>query len=275
MYVKKVGGSASLGSGDGITFAYSLFTQDYNRYFRGDTRSTNLNAYITSDAALAETELVFMLQCWRANTVFNNFKFQIEIVPGTAAPTTYAPYIGQTATLTLPRTIYGGTVDAVTGEGKEMYALITLDGSEGWYTLTDYVNTFFWGGFPVWGSNRQPEKAYCPIATYNTHRRVDADGEFAIAGFETDPGWIGFKFTAYTLETWKAYLAAQYAAGTPVQVCYKLATTTPFTATGAQPISALSGVNTVLTDADSATVTGRADPIKRITDLEDAVASMT
>lgn len=113
MYVKKVGGSASLGSGDGITFAYSLFTQDYNRYFRGDTRSTNLNAYIASDAALAETELVFMLQCWRANTVFNNFKFQIEVVPGTTAPTTYAPYTGQTATITLPRTIYGGTVDAV------------------------------------------------------------------------------------------------------------------------------------------------------------------
>lgn len=86
MYVKKVGGSASLGSGDGITFAYSLFTQDYNRYFRGDTRSTNLSAYIASDAALAETELAFMLQCWRANTVFDNFKFQIEVVEGTTAP---------------------------------------------------------------------------------------------------------------------------------------------------------------------------------------------
>ena len=72
-----------------------------------------------------------------------------------------------------------------------------------------------------------------------------------------------------------AYLAAQYAAGTPVQVCYKLAEPAPFTSTGAQPIPALSGTNTVLTDADSATVTGRADPIKRITDLEDAVASMT
>lgn len=47
------------------------------------------------------------------------------------------------------------------------------------------------------------------------------------------------------------------------------------TATGAQPISALSGANTVITDADSVTVTGRADPIKRIIDLEDAVASMT
>lgn len=62
---------------------------------------------------------------------------------------------------------------------------------------------------------------------------------------------------------------------TGAQVAYKLAEPISFTATGAQPISALSGVNTVLTDADSATVTGRADPIKRITDLEDAVASMT
>ena len=72
-----------------------------------------------------------------------------------------------------------------------------------------------------------------------------------------------------------AYLAAQYAAGTPVQICYKLAEPVPFTATGAQPLPALKGTNTVLTDADSATVTGRADPIKRITDLEDAVASQT
>lgn len=30
----------------------------------------------------------------------------------------------------------------------------------------------------------------------------------------------------------------------------------------------------MLTDADSATVTGRADPFKKITDLEDAVASI-
>lgn len=55
----------------------------------------------------------------------------------------------------------------------------------------------------------------------------------------------------------------------------ELAEPIPFTATGAQPLPALAGVNTVLTDADSATVTGRADLIKRITDLEDAVASQT
>lgn len=71
-----------------------------------------------------------------------------------------------------------------------------------------------------------------------------------------------------------AYLAAQYAAGTPVQIAYKLAEPVPFTATGAQPIPALAGANTILTDSDSATVTGRADPIKRIEYLEAAVASI-
>lgn len=76
---------------------------------------------------------------------------------------------------------------------------------------------------------------------------------------------------------WKNYLAAQYAAGTPVCIVFQYANEVnePFTATGAQPLPALAGANTVLTDADSATVTGRADPIKRITDLEDAVASQT
>ena len=260
MYVKKVGGSASLGSGDGITFAYSLFAQDYNRYFRGDTRSTNLNAYIASDAALAETELVFMLQCWRVNTVFNNFKFQIEVVPGTTAPTTYAPYTGQTATLTLPRTIYGGTVDAVTGEGQETWQAKSFNGTENWALYDDGSSAkFFYTADYTVDSE--------PLDTICSH--------FSKAAF-TRGTIIRVYTSVFTdLDAYKDYLTAQYAAGTPVQIAYKLATPTPFTATGAQPIPALSGVNTVITDADSVTVTGRADPIKRITDLEDAVASMT
>ena len=271
MYVKKVGGSASLGSGDGITFAYSLFTQDYNRYFRGDTRSTNLNAYIASDAALAETELVFMLQCWRANTVFDNFKFQIEVVPGTTPPTAYTPYTGQTATLTLPRTIYGGTVDAVTGEGLGMWKLLTLDGTEPWNAVGSGDTLYFQSTSISIGTRVLSRVDYCttfPIASVSSSNTVQG-----VSGWKTSLylRWSTFADVAAL----KSYLAAQYAAGTPVQVCYKLATPTPFIATGAQPIPALPGVNTVLTDADALTVTGRADPIKRITDLEDAVASMT
>lgn len=81
-----------------------------------------------------------------------------------------------------------------------------------------------------------------------------------------------------SLDTWKAYLAAQYAAGTPVTVAYKLAEPIPFTATGSAQLPALDGVNTLLTDADSLTVTGRADPIwwmQGITSRIDALKSVS
>lgn len=268
MYVKKVGGSASLGSGDGITFAYSLFTQDYNRYFRGDTRSTNLNAYIASDAALAETELVFMLQCWRANTVFNNFKFQIEVIPGTTAPTTYTPYTGQTAALTLPSTVYGGTVDAVTGEGQETWKIATIDAKK--IKFSSDGNDRFWN-LPHHTADGATGASKI-ICSHFISSTFSVNEPYAF--FFTQPNRLQNLFSS--LDELNDYCAAQYAAGTPVQIVYQsLKEPVPFTATGAQPIPALPGVNTLMTDANSVTVTGRADPIKRITDLEDAVASMT
>lgn len=132
------------------------------------------------------------------------------IVPGTTAPTAYAPYIGSTNTLTLPETVYGGEVDA---EGK---------GQETWGCIDSYAG-------------------------------------------ETLPAeWICDR--------------AAYAAGTTppngAQVAYKLDNPKPFTATGGAAIPALSGTNTVLTDADSVTVTGRADPIQTIAKLSDRIAAL-
>lgn len=282
MYVKKVGGSASLGSGDGITFAYSLFTTDYNHYFRGDTNSKNLDAYIARDVALVETELIFMTQCWRDGTVFNNFKFQIEVVPGTAAPTTYSPYTGQTATLTLPSTIYGGTVDAVTGEGQETWRLLTLDGTEDWQARNTVDTTKHRFYIKILDRTSVSSTMLSADIVSDRYKTIPANLTYRnVNGISADPGNSKIvdiyddDYSERTLDEWKSYLAAQYAAGTPVQIAYKLATPTPIVSTGAQPIPALPGVNTVITDADSVTVTGRADPIKRITDLEDAVASMT
>lgn len=183
-----------------------------------------------------------------------------------AAPTAYTPYTGQTATITLPRTIYGGTVDAVTGVGKEVWRSITLDG-----VSEKFVNEYddYWNLLPM----NTPG-----ISNQNIDYIVSSHFYHAFGGNIT-----GFLFTTSSMmkryfatpDELNAYIAAQYAAGTPVQIAYKLVTPEPFTATGALPIPALPGVNTIMTDADSVTVTGRADPIKRITDLEDAVASMT
>ena len=287
MYIKKVGGSASLGSGEGITFAYSLFTTDYNHYFRGGTNSTNLDEYIARDVALVETELVFMLQCWRAGTVFNNFKFQIEVVEGTTTPTTYTPYNGQTNTLTLPETVYGGEVDAVSSEGQETQKLVILNGTESWNSWGINAHNPAITGFYTYDINDYDAINSKGICSHLETPNQDVwGGRNAGIGFATVGSSRYFMFSMMTsslpdisagheVASLKAYLAAQNDAGTPVQIAYKLAEPIPFTATGAQPLPALAGVNTVLTDADSATVTGRADPIKRITDSEDAVASQT
>lgn len=210
--------------------------------------------------------------------ILDNVSAKPQIEKGTTA-TTYAPYTGQTATLTLPRTIYGGTVDTVSSEGQETRKLLTLDGTEKWMVSGKFLdNKTDWyyvsskipnavDAVPQKGNEICSHYPHADIANTNTAQGCAIVwGAIRVRWGDTIPD---------DADAWKAYLAAQYAAGTPVQIAYKLAEPVPFTVTGAQPISSLSGVNTVITDADSATVTGRADPIKRITDLEDAVASMT
>lgn len=186
-------------------------------------------------------------------------------------PTAYTPYQGTTRALTLPHTIYGGTVDAVTGEGQEAWKLVTLDGTEPWNAVGSGDTLYFQCTLISIGTRTLSRDDYCttfPIASVSASNTAQG-----VSGWKTS---LYLRWSTFAdVGALKSYLAAQYAAGTPVQVCYKLTEPISFTATGAQLIPALSGVNTVLTDADSVTVTGRADPIKRITDLEDAVASMT
>lgn len=190
--------------------------------------------------------------------------------------------VGQTNTLTLPETVYGGEVDAVTGDGKETWKTLTLDGTEKWgIERTKTPGKFgFTFQVPEIATPESPQikgdivcSQYPAVTANDTYQckngiSVEANNHHYFRIYNDT-------YAGGTTDEWKSHLANQYAAGTPVQVCYKLVEPIPFTATGAQPIPALAGVNTVLTDADSATVTGRADPIKRTTDLEDAVASQT
>lgn len=148
-----------------------------------------------------------------ANKTVNETGY-IFLAPGESAfsASDFEPYQpGTTATLTLSETIYGGTVDAVTGVGSK-----------------------------TWGF----------IASYNG---------------EAIPGeWISDRDV--------------YASGTTpttgAQVAYKLATPEPFQVTGNQPIPALAGENTLLTDGDSLTVSGRSDPTAYIQQqISDAITA--
>lgn len=198
-----------------------------------------------------------------------NFTVQVSLVLGTTAPTTYTPYIGQTNTLTLPETVYGGEVDAVRGDAKETWKTINLP-KTGWVKESTTTFTRF-KNYTALKAPANNKDQFKNILCNVLQSKDTAYGDTAIQLETANDTMLIISVSGIkTLEDFFSFLDAY-----SVQVCYKLATSTPFTATGAQPIPALAGANIVLTDADSATVTGRADPIKRITDLEDAVASQT
>lgn len=217
-----------------------------------------------------------------ASGTLDNVSAKPQIEKGATA-TAYSPYANirpikgrdsvtitrqednQVITLNMPETVYSGEVDAVTGDGKETRKTLTLDGTTNKFTQRDRYWNLPQNSAPGIANSYDTTCSHFPANTFGGNSR----GKYL---YTTAQLMSKYFPDANALN---AYLVAQYVAGSPVQVYYNLTEPVPFTATGAQPIPALAGVNTVLTDADSVTVTGRADPIKRITDLEDAVASQT
>lgn len=190
---------------------------------------------------------------------------QIEI---STAPTAYTPYQGDTLALALPGTVYGGDVDAVTGAGQETWGFCTLTGQEPYHIFSGrfYLDT------PIAHAADDYDAGVCSHYKFMRYAR----GQIGISDrpIYTPNG-------DYTLDddgalAWKSYLAAQYAAGTPVQIAYKLADPVAIQATGNWPLLPITGeTNTIMSDADSVTVTGRADPIRIIQQLQAQLATAT
>ena len=171
-------------------------------------------------------------------------------------------------TINFPKTIYGGELDAVTGEGVETWKYIVLDGTEDWVLSGN--NILFYVHNQDYSISKE---GLCSHLKYFTS--VAGDGIYCLIIGTTMTVALGSALSEqYTVDTWKSYLAAQYAAGTPVTIAYKLATPTAFQATGAQSLPALPGTNTIYTDADSVTVTGRADPVQTINALNERIAAL-
>ena len=180
---------------------------------------------------------------------------------------------GLTRHLTFSSTIYGGEVDAVSGEVAETWGLVTLDGAEKWTVegkfLDNKTDWYYVSSKIPNAVNAVPQKNN-EICSHYPH--ADIANTNTVQGCAIVWGCIRVRWgdtIPDDADAWKAYLAAQYAAGTPVQIAYKLKGPVPFTATGAQPIPALSGANTLLTDADSVSVSGRADLIHIIKKMQE------
>lgn len=79
---------------------------------------TVVNAY----GLRTSTEKSIAITAYLDNAVTYDARIQLAI--GVENLTTYEPYQGSTTTLTLPETIYGGEVDAVTGVGSKEWGYI-------------------------------------------------------------------------------------------------------------------------------------------------------
>lgn len=182
----------------------------------------------------------------------------------------------QVITLTLPETVYGGEVDAVTGDAKETWKTLTLDGTGKWETQTTTIPGKFGFTLHVPGIATPENPGIKGDIVCSQYPAVTANDTYRCENGISVEAQENHYFRIYndthageTADEWKSYLAAQYAARTPVKICYKLKESVPFTAAGAQPIPALSGTNTLLTDADSVSVSGRADLIHIIRKMQE------
>ena len=271
---RRIGFEAALTkASDGlVTYQFSCWINSTSSEFKATGKITVKNVTTLLDdryTKSAKSELFFYVQNMKSGHV-KATNFSIKLVQNTA----YTPYTGQTTALTLPRAIYGGTVDAVSGEGQETWKIydnfnshrINKDGTEaGWVQSEDAVAWYISSLQPALNKPKVLSNVFHTISSIVTTAVPYTMGANA--------NYVAFRLprsVAATEDDVKRWLIAN-----DVKIALEIKDQTPFTATGAQPIPALPGVNTLMTDADSVAVTGRADPIKRITDLEDAVASMT
>lgn len=138
--------------------------------------------------------------------------------------------------ITLPGTIYGGTVDAVTGEGNKEWEVVEFDGTENWQTWGVDKVTIGLTGFYLYAEIPTVENSAdylaCSHLVFNSSSYGGREVGFQ-ASLSGEAYWIftvpntilsNTETDAAAIDSWKSYLAAQAAAGTPVQVAYKLAT---------------------------------------------------
>lgn len=151
-----------------------------------------------------------------SGTTVTNLTIYPQLEEGSEA-TAYEPYQGMTTALE-----DGDSLDLATGEVVRRWKRLELDGTEAW--TASGTNEHGINNFRLW---MNAGKASWPVMVYCTHyveKAVEAEnaqeaGVYLPSGSDT----LFIRDTYTTVEDFKAYLAAQKAAGTPVTVLYKIA----------------------------------------------------
>lgn len=162
-------------------------------------------------------------------------------------------------TVNLGQTVYGGTLDLDTGLLTINKKLYTFDGTEAFSRLTDTTNqkqsnVFFYkitdaakvGLMSSVCSHFKNTNDTVWSETYDGKTGIYCDNYAGSSNYNNK--YFRWGNGSNTVAEFKSFLAAQYAAGTPVQICYEIAE--PITVQlMAQKIYALPGRNTFSCDA--------------------------
>lgn len=200
-----------------------------------------------------------------AKTIFGKVECLLECGE---TSTEFEPYRGETYTADLSDTVYSGSFDWERGVLTVTHGVIALTGTEGF--ALNKAGHFFWEhGLP--NASSENGNNVCSHFIHDpddAYQAVRADcismGKSRI--------WIYAPRFA-TLSELKAYLSAQYAAGTPVTVVYRLTEPYEVQLTGAV-IAGAEGENVLMSSTGGTTVSGRSDPVWRFAELTARVAAL-
>lgn len=168
---------------------------------------------------------------------------EVEVTDDVTTPTTTNTY-----TIDLDGTRYGGTVDLVSGEMRVDRAIVDFDGSDVWIasqTTGRYVYNV--------ADGKLGEEAYEYVKTSHYPYGASEDNDVYWCDNANSVLRIIFNASFATKADWLSYLTTQNTYGTPLQICYPLAT--PFTVQlTPEQIRTLQGTNSISTNMTSMSV---------------------
>ena len=239
----------------GFIHEYSGGSPRLFRWCLNDGRITanNSNTATADTSILCEGIFIYPKTEDAFNRLFARYNIMVEL--GSTA-TDYEPYLGETYTTDLGQTVYGGTLDVVSGELVIDRAMVTLDGTEsGWQWYGDFQQASI--NLPTTAKYVSTEATYscnrlAPIS--NASRDSHIGNYAALVGSGAS---VAFSTANTSLADFKAW-----ANSNNLQFCYELATPQTIQLTP-QEIRLLVGDNNLWSDGQL-TVVYSADVTKWI-----------
>ena len=175
-----------------------------------------------------------------------DFEIGLQIEIGASA-TAYEPYTGTSIPITwesIAGTVYGGTLDVVSGVLTVDRGFAELSEDWAWRKSSAYPGGYIVNRDVVPGTAKLSMPFVCSHA-----KTVTRTADYVFGTCYCDSS-MNFRIMgeSSTLQDWKDYIAAQRTAGTPVQICYYLATPQTYQLTPTE-VRTIAGFNQIYSDA--------------------------